>query len=55
MGNLAALLWQEGEHAEAHALQLELVETCRRSCGADGEKTRAAFAVLAAMERGAAF
>jgi hypothetical protein len=53
-GNLAALLWQRGEYAEAHALQLHLVEArCRRD-GADSEKARSARAVLAMMERAAA-
>jgi len=51
MSNLAAVLWQEGERAEAYALQQQVVEMRRRERGGDDEATRAAAAVLETMER----
>ncbi len=54
MGNLAAILWQYGERGEAYWLQRQLVETQRRARGDDDPATRAALAVLAAMERDSA-
>jgi hypothetical protein len=54
MGNLAALLWQEGERDEAYWLQHQVVETRRRIAGDDDPATRDAQAVLDAMMRGAA-
>jgi len=50
IGNLAAILWQYGERAEAYWLQAQLVETQRRVRGEDDPATRAALAVLAAMQ-----
>jgi hypothetical protein len=51
MSNLAAVLWQEGERAEAYALQQLVVESWRRERGEDDETARAAAAVLDIMER----
>jgi hypothetical protein len=51
MSNLAAVLWQEGERAEAYALQQQVVEMRRRERGEDDEATRAAAAVIEMMER----
>ena len=51
MGNLAAVLWQEGERAEAYALQQQVVELQRRALGEDNPATRGASAVLEMMER----
>ena len=53
MGNLAAVLWQEGDRAEAYALQQQVVEMRSRSQGEDDPATRAAAAVLELMERDA--
>ena len=41
MGNLAAILWQEGDRAEAYALQQQVVEMQRRLRGEDDPATRA--------------
>jgi hypothetical protein len=51
MSNLAAVLWQEGDRAEAYALQQQVVEMRGREWGEDDEATRAAAAVLEMMER----
>ena len=51
MSNLAAVLWQEGERAEAYALQQQVVEVRRRELGEDDAATRAAVAAIAMMER----
>ena len=51
MGNLAALLWQEGDHDEAYWLQHQVAETRRRLAGDDDPATRNALAVLDAMTR----
>ena len=50
IGNLAAILWDYGERAEAYWLQAQVVETHRAARG-DDPATRAAEAVLAAMHR----
>ena len=50
VGNLAAILWQFGERGEAYWLQAQLVEAQRRVRGEDDPATRAALAVLAAMQ-----
>ena len=55
MGNLAAILWQDGERAEAYWLQHGLVETQHRARGADDPMTRAAVAVLETMQRDGGF
>ncbi|HEV2301802.1 MAG TPA: hypothetical protein VGR91_09560, partial [Stellaceae bacterium] len=52
LGNLAGVLWQEGECEAAYALQLAVVEERRRGAGAGDAATVAAEAALAAMERG---
>jgi len=52
MGNLAAVLWNDGERGEAYWLQHAIVETQRRVRGGDDPATRAAVAVLEAMQRG---
>ena len=41
MGDLAYLLWQEGEYREAEALRRELLERCQRLCGEDHPATLA--------------
>jgi hypothetical protein len=51
MGNLAAMLWQDGDRAEAYALQQQVVEFQARLHGENNDATRAAAAVLASMER----
>jgi hypothetical protein len=51
MGNLAAILWQDGERAEAYWLQHQIVETQHRARGGDDPLTRAAAAVLETMQR----
>jgi hypothetical protein len=55
MSNLAAVLWQEGDRAEAYALQQQVVEMRSRLQGEDDPATRAAAAVLAMMERDAGY
>ena len=50
MGNLAAVLWQQGDRGEAYALQQEVVELQRRARGEDDPATLAAAAVLETME-----
>ncbi len=55
MSNLAAILWQEGDRAEAYALQQQVVEMRSRLQGEDDPATRAAAAVLEMMERGAGY
>jgi hypothetical protein len=51
MSNLVAILWQEGDRAEAYALQQQVVEIQRGERGEDDEATRAAAAVIEMMER----
>jgi len=55
MGNLAAILWQEGDRAEAYALQQHVVEMQRRTRGGDDQATRTTTAVLEIMERDSGF
>jgi hypothetical protein len=55
MGNLAAILWQEGERAEAYALQQHVVELHCRVHGDGSEAAQAAIAVLQMMERDTGF
>ena len=51
MGNLAAVLWQQGDRGEAYALQEHVVEMQRRARGDGDEATLAAAQVLETMER----
>jgi hypothetical protein len=51
MSNLAAILWLEGDRAEAYALQQQAFEMRRRAQGEDDPATRAAAATLEIMER----
>jgi hypothetical protein len=55
MGNLAGVLWRDGEFDEAYELQRQVVEHCRSSLGDGDPATRAAQAVLESMERGGGF
>jgi hypothetical protein len=55
MGNLAAILWQEGDLAEAYELQRQVVELNRRVHGDSDRATLIAAAALETMERDAAF
>jgi len=49
--HLAAILWQEGDRAEAYALQQQVLEMRSRLQGEDDPATRAAAVVLEMMER----
>ena len=51
MGNLAAVLWQGGERGDAYWLQHQIVDSHRRARGDGDPATRAALAVLEAMQR----
>jgi hypothetical protein len=51
IGNLAAVLWQAGDHAKAYALQHQVVALQRRRLGDADETVGAAQAVLDMMER----
>jgi hypothetical protein len=53
MGNLASVLWQHGERAEAYALQQHVVDMQRRVNGDSDPATLAAAGVLEIMERDA--
>jgi Tetratricopeptide repeat len=55
MGNLAAILWQEGDLAEAYELQRQVVELRRRIHGDADQATLIAAAVLETMERDTGF
>jgi len=55
MGNLAGILWQQGDQGEAYALQQHVVETLRRVRGDWDQVTIAAAQVLGMMERDARF
>jgi hypothetical protein len=55
MSNLAAILWQEGDRAEAYALQQQVAEMQRRVRGDSDSATQAAKAVLEMMERDTGF
>jgi len=55
MGNLAAILWQQGERGEACALQQHVVGILRRVRGDGDQTTFAAAQVLEMMERDAGF
>jgi hypothetical protein len=55
MSNLAAILWQEGDRAEAYALQQQVLEMRSRLQGEDDPATRAAAVVLEMMERNDGF
>jgi hypothetical protein len=55
MGNLAGLLWQEGERDEAFSLQEQVAEALRRTRGADDPAARNAQAALDSMLREAGF
>ena len=55
MGNLAAILWQEGDLAEAYELQRQVVELHRRIHGDTDQATLIAAAMLETMERDTGF
>jgi len=55
MGNLAGVLWQAGDHAEAYELQRQVVELHRCVHGDDDRATVTALAVLEMMERDTGF
>jgi hypothetical protein len=55
MGNLAAILWQQGDRDEAYALQQHVAETLRRVRGDGDQATGAAAQVLEMMEQDAGF
>jgi hypothetical protein len=47
MGNLASVLWQEGNQEEAYAVQYSVAELMRTVLGPDAPATQAAEATLA--------
>jgi hypothetical protein len=51
IGNLAVILWQFSERAEAYWLQAQVVDTWRRAAGDADPATQAAIAVLNAMQQ----
>jgi hypothetical protein len=51
MGNLATVLWQQGDRDEAYALQQYVVDLQRRARGDGDPATCAAVEVLEMMER----
>ena len=55
MGNLAAILWQEGDQGEAYELQRQVVELNRRVHGDNDRATLIAAAMLETMERDTGF
>ena len=55
MGNLAAVLWQEGDTAGAYELQRQVVELHRRVHGDTDRATLVAAAIFETMERDIGF
>ena len=51
MGNLAGILWQDGDWDEAYELQCEVVDLHRQVHGNDAQATLTAGAILETMER----